>query len=54
MIKEEIKIHSYCNHQYILDIYGVFKDENKLVMITELIIDGTLFNYMQINKKLGE
>jgi serine/threonine protein kinase len=40
---KEIKIQSYCQHENILTLYGVFDDIDFVYLILEYMEEGTLF-----------
>ena len=43
----EIKIHSHLKHENILDLYGVFDDEDSIYLIEELCVGGDLFKTLK-------
>ena len=42
-VLKEIKIQSYCQHENILKLYGVFDDIDFIYLILEYMEEGTLF-----------
>jgi len=50
----EVKLQAFLNHKFILKIFGLFDDETHIYIISELLEQGSLFNYLKKHKKLPE
>lgn len=46
LVRREITIHTQLVHPNIIDVYAVFKEGNKLVMVMEFASNGDLYNNM--------
>lgn len=49
----EIKIHSFLNHENIINMYGVLEDETNVYILQELAADN-LYNVLTRHKQLSE
>ena len=50
----ETKLQTYLKHQNIIQLYGVFDDEDHIYLILEYMEEGTLYNCLKKKKKLSE
>lgn len=48
----EIKLQTFLKHENILQLYGVFDDEENIYLILEFMEEGTLYNSLKKHKKL--
>lgn len=44
MIRREIRILRRTNHLNIIKIYEVFQEEDQVIIVTELLLGGELYN----------
>lgn len=48
----ETKLQTYLKHDNILQLYGVFDDEENIYLILEFMEEGTLYSILKKKKKL--
>ena len=53
-MKNEIEIHRDLDHPNILKMYDFFNNEERLVIITEIISGGNVFQQLQLKKHFSE
>ena len=44
---KEIKIQSFCSHENILQVYGIFSDKEFIYLVLEYMEEGTLFHQLK-------
>ncbi len=50
----EVKIQSFCEHENILKIYGLFDDKDFIYLVLEYMEEGTLFKHLKKAKTFTE
>jgi len=53
-VTQEIKIHLFCYHPSVVQLYTVLEDTNHIYLVMEYMPEGTLFALMHKKQRMGE